>query len=299
MHFALVVAMLAMLCVMERTIAFSVSRVSRTQNGRQLSMMAKKKKEMPANPVVVITGSSRGIGKACALALAEAGCKVIVNYASQEQAAVDVCNEIKAIADANGKGGVGIPMKANIGNVDEVKAMFAKINEEVGPVDILVNNAGITRDMLTMMMQPNDFTDVISLNLNGVFWASQAAFTGSMMGQKRGRIINIASIVGQIGNPGQANYAAAKGGVIGMTRALAKEFGGRGICVNAVCPGFIESDMTKDLNKENLLPFIPLKRFGQPEEVASLVKFLALDPAGGYMTGHAISIDGGMAIGAT
>ena len=149
------------------------------------------------------------------------------------------------------------------------------------------------------MMQPKDFTDVIDVNLNGVFFCAQAAFTGYMMGQKRGRIINVASIVGQIGNPGQANYAAAKGGVIGMTRALAKEFGGRGICVNAVCPGFIESDMTKDLNKESLLPFIPLKRFGEPEEVAGLVRFLALDPAGAYMTGHCFNIDGGMAIGAT
>eukprot|EP01035_Chromulina_nebulosa_P022572 gene22572-29228_t len=120
-----------------------------------------------------------------------------------------------------------------------------------------------------------------------------------MMGQKRGRIINIASIVGQIGNPGQANYAAAKGGVIGMTKALAKEFGGRNICVNAVCPGFIESDMTKDLPKETILPNIPLKRFGTPEEVAGLVRFLATDPAAAYMTGHCFNVDGGLAIGAT
>ena len=173
------------------------------------------------------------------------------------------------------------------------------INQQLGPVDILVNNAGITRDMLTMMMKPSDFTDVIDLNLNGVFFCAQAAFTSSMMGQKRGRIINVASIVGQIGNPGQANYAAAKGGVIGMTRALAKEFGGRGICVNAVCPGFIDSDMTKDLDKTTILPNIPLKRFGQPEEVAGLVRFLAMDPAAGYMTGHCLNVDGGLAIGAT
>lgn len=166
-------------------------------------------------------------------------------------------------------------------------------------MDILVNNAGITRDMLVMMMKPDDFTDVIDLNLNGVFYCAQAAFQTSMMRQKRGRIINIASIVGQIGNPGQANYAAAKGGVIGMTKAMAKEFGGRGITVNAVCPGFIESDMTKDLNKDAILPMIPLKRFGLPEEVAGLVRFLALDPAGAYMTGHCFNVDGGLAIGAT
>ena len=208
-----------------------------------------------------------------------------------------MCNEIKQLGGE--KGGMAIPMKCDIGNVDEIKMMFEKINSEVGPVDVLVNNAGITRDMLTMMMKPSDFTEVIGTNLNGVFFCAQAAFVGSMMAQKRGRIINVASIVGQIGNPGQANYAAAKGGVIGMTRSLAKEFGGRGICVNAVCPGFIESDMTKDLNKETLLPLIPLKRFGLPEEVAGLVRFLALDPAAGYMTGHCLNIDGGMAIGAT
>ena len=263
-----------------------------------MSMMARKKKEMPANPVVVVTGASRGIGKAVALALGEAGCKVVINYASSAESANEVADLIKN-GPGGEKGGLGFPVKANVGNVEEVQAMFAKVNAEVGPVDILVNNAGITRDMLTMMMKPADFTDVINLNLNGVFFCSQAAFVGSMLNQKRGRIINIASIVGQIGNPGQANYAAAKGGVLGMTKAMAKEFGGRGVCVNAVCPGFIESDMTKDLNKETLLPFIPLKRFGTPEEVAGLVKFLALDPAAAYMTGHSFNVDGGMAIGST
>ena len=263
----------------------------------QMKMMARKKKEMPANPVAVVTGASRGIGRAIALALADVGCKVVVNYSSNEAAALEVCEEIKT--RAGDKGAVGIPLKANVGDIKEIQAMFAKVNEEVGPVDILINNAGITRDMLTMMMTPTDFSDVIDLNLKGVFFCSQAAFVGSMMGQKRGRIINVASIVGQIGNPGQANYAAAKGGVIGMTKAMAKEFGGRGICVNAVCPGFIESDMTKDLNKEALLPFIPLKRFGTPEEVAGLVRFLATDAAGAYMTGHCFNVDGGMAIGAT
>ena len=278
------------------TRAFMFQSPSR-QSRNSLSMMAKKKKEMPPNPVALVTGASRGIGRAIALALGDAGCKVIVNYASNEAAAVEVCNEIQQ--RAGDKGALGIPIKANIGNLAEIQAMFAKVNEEVGPVDILVNNAGITKDMLTMMMQPSDFTDVISLNLNGVFFCSQAAFTGSMMGNKRGRIINIASIVGQIGNPGQANYAAAKGGVIAMTKTLAKEFGGRNICVNAVCPGFIESDMTKDLNKELILPNIPLKRFGTPEEVAGLVKFLATDPAGAYMTGHCYNVDGGLAIGST
>lgn len=163
-----------------------------------------------------------------------------------------------------------------------------------------MNNAGITRDMLVMQMKPIDFTSVIDLNLNGVFFCSQQAFLSSMLKQKRGRIINIASIVGQIGNPGQANYAAAKGGVIGMTKAMAKEFGARNVCVNAVCPGFIDSDMTKDLpNKDIIQQSIPLKRFGTPEEVAGLVKFLALDPAANYITGHCFNVDGGLAIGAT
>mmetsp|Transcript_23585 Transcript_23585/g.39301 ORF Transcript_23585/g.39301 Transcript_23585/m.39301 type:complete len:297 (-) Transcript_23585:2726-3616(-) len=279
--------------------AFRVSRSSLSSSMRgQMSMMARKKKQMPPNPVAVVTGASRGIGRSVALALGGAGCKVVVNYASNEAKALEVVDEIKAVAEE--KGGTAIAVKADCGNVGEVQAMFAKAVEEVGPVDILVNNAGITNDMLTMMMKPDDFTKVIDINLNGVFYCSQAAFMASMMGQKRGRIINIASIVGQIGNPGQANYAAAKGGVIGMTRALAKEFGGRGVTVNAVCPGFIESDMTAELpNKDALLMAIPMKRFGTPEEVSGLVRFLATDPAAAYMTGHCYNVDGGLAIGAT
>lgn len=171
---------------------------------------------------------------------------------------------------------------------------------QLGPIDVLVNNAGITRDMLAMQMQPSDFTRVIDTNLNGVFYCAQAAFSSSMLKSKRGRIINIASIIGQIGNQGQANYAAAKAGVIGLTRSLAKEFGARNVCVNAVCPGFIESDMTKELpNRDAYLATIPLRRFGTPEEVAGLVRFLALDPAAAYMTGHCFNVDGGLAIGAT
>lgn len=162
-----------------------------------------------------------------------------------------------------------------------------------------MNNAGITRDKLTRSMTRSDFTDVIDLNLSGVFYCSQAVFSSSMMRNKQGRIINIASIVGQVGNIGQSNYAAAKGGVLGLTKSLAKEFAARQVCVNAVCPGFIESDMTSALHDATLVKSIPLQRFGTPDEVASLVKFLALDPAGAYMTGHTFNIDGGVAIGAT
>ena len=259
-----------------------------------LSMMAKKKREFPPNPVAVVTGASRGIGKAIAMELGKSGCKVVVNYASSAGPAEEVVNEIKAM----GNGADAIAIKANIGDVNEVRTMMGEVEEKLGPINILVNNAGITNDMLVMMMKPEDFTGVIDINLNGVFYASQAAFT-SMMPKRIGRIVNVASIVGQIGNPGQANYAAAKGGVIGMTKAMAKEFGGRGVTVNAVCPGFIESDMTKDLDQTALLTAIPLKRLGQPSEVAGLVRFLALDPASAYITGHCFNVDGGMAIGAT
>jgi 3-oxoacyl-[acyl-carrier protein] reductase len=259
-----------------------------------LSMMAKKKRSFPENPVAVVTGASRGIGKAIAMELGKAGCKVVVNYASSAGPAEEVVNEIKAM----GNGADAIAIKANIGDVGEIRALFGEAEEKLGPVNICVNNAGITNDMLVMMMKPEDFTGVIDINLNGVFYASQAAFA-SMMPKKIGRIINVASIVGQIGNPGQSNYAAAKGGVIGMTKAMAKEFGGRGVTVNAVCPGFIASDMTKDLDTSALLPMIPLKRLGEPHEVAGLVKFLALDPASAYITGHCFNVDGGMAIGAT
>ena len=197
-------------------------------------MMARRKKEAPANPVAVVTGASRGIGRAIAVALGEAGCKVIINYASSEASALEVCAEIKE--KTGDKGGEGIPIKCNVGSASEISAMFAKINEEVGPVDILVNNAGITKDMLVMMMRPTDFTDVIDLNLNGVFYASQAAFTGSMMAQKRGRIINIASIVGQIGNPGQANYAAAKLGIVGLSKSIALDMQRYNVRSNCISP---------------------------------------------------------------
>jgi 3-oxoacyl-[acyl-carrier protein] reductase len=181
-----------------------------------------------------------------------------------------------------------------------IKAMFEEAVEHFGTVDVLINNAGITRDNLVIRMKPEQWNAVIDTNLSGVFYCTQMFF--KMFSKKRkGRIINMSSVVGQIGNPGQANYAAAKGGVLAMTKANAKEFSSRGITVNAICPGFIESDMTAVLDEEYLKKVcegIPLNRLGKPEEVAGMCRFLALDPAADYITGHTFNVDGGIAIGA-
>lgn len=247
---------------------------------------------MEAEPkVAVVTGASRGIGKAIALELANAGCNVVVNYAASEGPAQEVVKECEAM------GVKAIAVKADCANADEVDALFKAAVDELGGCDILINNAGITRDTLVMRMKPEQFQEVINLNLGGVFLCTKAAF--KLMAKKRaGRIVNIASVVGQIGNPGQANYAAAKGGVIGMTKSNAKEFSTRSVTVNAVCPGFIESDMTDDLDLEMIKKWVPLGRLGKPSEVAGLVRFLATDPAADYITGHMFNVDGGIAIGA-
>ena len=183
---------------------------------------------------------------------------------------------------------------------DDIKKLFDASVEAFGTVDVLVNNAGITRDGLVLRMKPEQWQEVIDVNLSGVFYCTQAFF--KLASKKRtGRIINISSVVGQIGNPGQANYAAAKGGVIGMSMANAKEFSGRGITVNTVCPGFIATDMVGKLDEaylEKVSEGIPLKRLGKPEEVAGMVRFLALDPAADYITGHTFNVDGGIAMGA-
>jgi len=184
-------------------------------------------------------------------------------------------------------------------NPDTIKKMFDEVVEKYGTCDVLINNAGITRDTLVLRMKPAQWQDVIDTNLSGVFYCSQAFF--KVASKKRtGRIINMSSVVGQFGNPGQANYAAAKAGVLGLTMANAKEFAARGITVNAICPGFIESDMTAVLDEEYLkgmADVIPLKRLGKPEEVAGMTRFLALDPAADYITGHTFNVDGGIAIG--
>lgn len=244
--------------------------------------------------VVLVTGASRGLGRAIAVDLGKQGQKVIVNYAGSEDAANETVEMVKAA------GGEAIAIQANCAKVEDIKEMFAKAKEEFGTIDVLVNNAGITKDTLVMRMKEEQWQDVIDINLSGVFYCTQQFFKIASK-NRSGRIINISSVVGQIGNPGQANYAAAKGGVIGLTMSNAKEFSSRGVTVNCVCPGFIASDMTAKLSDEYLEEVskgIPLGRLGKPEEVAGMVRFLALDPAADYITGHCFNVDGGIAIGA-
>jgi len=246
-------------------------------------------------PVCIVTGGSRGLGRSIALALGGEGCRVVVNYAASAAAAEAVVEEIKAL------GGDGVAVQADMSTTEGVKGLFKSTADAYpdDPVGVLVNNAGITRDTLVMRMKESQWTDVINTNLNGVFFASQAA-SKVMMKKRAGRIINVASVVGKIGNVGQANYAAAKGGVIAMTMSMARECAARGVTVNAIAPGFIESDMTAELPAdivEGVTKNIPAGRFGKPEEVAGLVKYLALDPSALYITGHCINVDGGIAIG--
>lgn len=237
--------------------------------------------------VAIVTGASRGIGKATALALASEGAKIIVNYASSSGAAEDV---VKEITEA---GGSAIALKADVSQEAEVETLFQETMNQLGRVDILVNNAGITRDTLLLRMKAEEWQAVINLNLTGVFLCTKAA-SKIMLKQRSGRIINITSVAGQMGNPGQANYSAAKAGVIGFTRTVAKELASRGVTVNAVAPGFIETDMTHNLKNDEILKFIPLNRFGKPEEVAGMIRFLAADNAAAYITGQVFNVDGGM-----
>ncbi len=237
--------------------------------------------------VAIVTGASRGIGRAIALQLAEVGAKVAINYASSNAAADGLVNQI---IDS---GGEAISIQADVSKADQIDSLFATVMAKWGRVDILVNNAGITRDTLLLRMKPEDWQAVIDTNLTGVFLCTRAV-SKIMLKQKSGRIINIASVAGQMGNPGQANYSAAKAGVIGFTKTVAKELSSRGITVNAVAPGFIATDMTNDLKAEGILQFIPLGRYGQPEEVAGMVRFLAADPAAAYITGQTFNVDGGM-----
>jgi 3-oxoacyl-[acyl-carrier protein] reductase len=237
----------------------------------------------------LVTGASRGIGRAIAIALAEAGADVAVNYAGSEAAAAETVAAIEAL------GRKAVVIQANVGKTAEFDGMVAAVLETFGKLDILVNNAGITRDNLIMRMKEQEFDEVIETNLKGVFNGIKAV-TRSMMKQRSGRIINISSVVGTLGNAGQANYVAAKAGVIGLTKSAARELASRNITVNAVAPGFIETDMTEKLPaemKRKLESEIPLGRIGRPEEIASAVLYLASD-ASAYMTGQTIHVDGGM-----
>ncbi|HEH9223894.1 TPA: 3-oxoacyl-[acyl-carrier-protein] reductase [Staphylococcus aureus] len=237
----------------------------------------------------LVTGASRGIGRSIALQLAEEGYNVAVNYAGSKEKAEAVVEEIKA------KGVDSFAIQANVADADEVKAMIKEVVSQFGSLDVLVNNAGITRDNLLMRMKEQEWDDVIDTNLKGVFNCIQKA-TPQMLRQRSGAIINLASVVGAVGNPGQANYVATKAGVIGLTKSAARELASRGITVNAVAPGFIVSDMTDALSdelKEQMLTQIPLARFGQDTDIANTVAFLASDKAK-YITGQTIHVNGGM-----
>ena len=232
----------------------------------------------------VVTGASRGIGRAIALDLAKNGCNVVVNYSGNEAKANEVVDEIKSL------GRNAIAVKADVSNSEEVQNMMKEAVAAFSSIDILVNNAGITKDNLLMRMKENEWDDVININLKGVFNCTKAV-TRQMMKQRSGRIINVSSIVGVSGNPGQA-----KAGVIGLTKSSAKELASRNITVNAIAPGFISTDMTDKLSKEvqdEMLKQIPLARFGDPSDISSVVTFLASEGSR-YMTGQTLHIDGGM-----
>jgi 3-oxoacyl-[acyl-carrier protein] reductase len=232
------------------------------------------------NRTALITGASRGIGLACAKALAAAGAKVIL-----------AARDAKTLEEASAGIANSTWVKLDLSSPDSIKAAFA----EAGRVDILINNAGVTKDGLALRMKKEDWDSVINTNLSGAFFAIQQVLQ-PMMKERWGRIINISSIVGETGNPGQANYVASKAGLIGLTKSLAQEMASRNITVNAIAPGFIETDMTAGLSedlKNNMLGHIPLKRFGKPEDIAAAVRFLASEEAG-YITGAVLNVNGGM-----
>lgn len=237
----------------------------------------------------IVTGASRGIGREIALLLAKEGAKVAVNYSGSQAKAEEVVALILA------EGGEAFAVQADVSNADSVKLMVEQTLELFGSIDLLVNNAGITKDNLLMRMKEEEWDDVININLKGVFLCTKGV-TRQMMRQRSGKIVNVASIVGVSGNPGQANYVAAKAGVIGFTKTAAKELASRNITVNAVAPGFITTDMTDALNEEvksQMLTAIPLGKLGSPEDVARTVLFLLSEDAA-YITGQTIHVDGGM-----
>lgn len=239
--------------------------------------------------IAIITGASRGIGKACAYRFALEGATVVINYNSSSCAADEIVSDILE------NGGNAIAYKCDVSDIHSVEKMVSEVIAKFGRVDILVNNAGITRDNLSVAMTEEEFDSVISINLKGAFNCVRACLP-YMMKKRYGRVINVSSISALHGNPGQVNYSAAKAGLIGMTKSLAKEVGKRGVTVNAVAPGFIDTDMVTGMDegiRENIIKEIPLKRFGKANEVADLVAFFASEKAS-YTTGSVINIDGGL-----
>lgn len=237
----------------------------------------------------LVTGGSRGIGRAIAIELSKQGANVIITYNSSKEKAKEVIKEIE-------KNGVkGLAIKANVSSEEDVKNMMKTIKSQFDSIDVLVNNAGVTKDNLLVRMKSEDWDEVINTNLKGVYLCTKAVARG-MIKKRYGKIVNVASVVGISGNAGQGNYSASKAGVIGFTKSIAKELGSRGINVNGVAPGFVETDMTEVLSediKEQSLKMIPLKRFAKPEDIANVVVFLCSEKAN-YITGQIINVDGGM-----
>jgi len=247
------------------------------------------KNKILSGKVALVTGASRGIGKAIAISLGGLGAEVIVNYSASDSSAEEVAKLI------NEEGGSSYKLKFDVSDEESVNTGINQIIRDSGKIDILINNAGITRDGLLMRMKTSQWDEVLNTNLKGVFLCTKNV-SKFMIKQRSGNIINITSIVGLIGNPGQANYAASKAGVIGFTKTCAKEFASRGIKVNAIAPGFIETEMTENLKTDDLLKMIPLGKLGSADQIASLVNFLVSSNASEYITGQTISIDGGMNI---
>lgn len=239
----------------------------------------------------LITGASRGIGSSIAIGLAQAGANVVINYASSPERAEAVAEKARSF------GVEAMTYLCSVGDAQAVEVMIDTVEKEFGPIDILINNAGITRDGLLLRMKDQDWDDVMDINLKGTYLCTKNV-SKKMLKRKAGNIINITSVVGITGNAGQSNYSASKAGVIGFTKSCAKEFASRGIRVNAIAPGFIETDMTGKLSEEVVAHYksaIPLGRMGQPEDISNLVLFLASDAAN-YMTGQVLTVDGGMSL---